>query len=102
MLLFTTTSIPLFFLLLLLASFLLPHYLKKKQMTTAIISGLPKESLNHGCTDLPIDPKFETTLPYDYKYIENTVYHLAEQDDSLGHSVKQALQVIEKSYKDFG
>lgn len=66
------------------------------------ISGLTVESLNHGCTDLPIDPKFKTTLPFDFKHIEKTVYNLAESDDSLGHNVKEALRVIEKAYQDYG
>lgn len=66
------------------------------------ISGLAVESLNHGCTGLPIDPNFETTQPFDFKYIEKTVYKLAESDDSLGHSVKEAIRVIEKAYQDYG
>lgn len=66
------------------------------------ISGLAVESLNHGCTDLPMDPKFETTNAYDFKYIESTVYKLAESDDSLGRNVKEALEVIEKAYLDYG
>jgi FAD synthetase len=69
----------------------------------SIISGLSKESLNnHGCTELPTDPKLESTLSYDFKYIEKTVYKLAESDDSLGHSVKEALEVIEKAYREYG
>jgi hypothetical protein len=94
-----TATFPLFFLLILIS-----YYIKKEQMTTSsTITGLSVESLNHGCTDLPVDPKFETILPYDLKYIEHTVYNLAEQDDSsLGRSVKQALHVIEKAYKEFG
>ncbi|KAI8095992.1 hypothetical protein BDF21DRAFT_329443 [Thamnidium elegans] len=66
------------------------------------ISGLSVESLNHGCTELPVDAKFETTLPFDFKYIETTVYNLAESDDSLGRNVKEALHVIEEAYKEYG
>lgn len=69
---------------------------------TSVISSLSKASFNHGCTDLDMDPKLETTQHYDFKYIERTVYKLAERDDSLGHSVKVALQVIEQAYTEYG
>ncbi|KAG1101028.1 hypothetical protein G6F42_017567 [Rhizopus arrhizus] len=69
---------------------------------TSVISGLSKASFNHGCTDLDMDPKLETTQHYDFKYIERTVYKVAERDDSLGKSVKVALQVIEKAYEEYG
>ncbi|KAI7892926.1 uncharacterized protein EV154DRAFT_417774 [Mucor mucedo] len=68
----------------------------------SVISGLAVESLNHGCTDLPIDPHFETTQRFDFKYIEKTVYNLAESDDCLGRNVKEAIKVIEKAYQDYG
>jgi hypothetical protein len=61
------------------------------------IKGLPAESLNHGCTDRPIDPLFETTQAYDFKHIEDTVYRFAESEPH----VKQALEVIEKAYRDY-
>lgn len=69
---------------------------------SSTVSGLAVESLNHGCTELPIDVKFETTQAFDFKYIESTVYNLAESDDSLGRNVKEALEVIEKTYKLYG
>lgn len=66
------------------------------------LSGLPLEFTNHGCTKSPIDPKLETIQSYDFKYIEETVYNLAKSDDSLGRSVKEALEVIEEAYKKYG
>ncbi|KAG2217606.1 hypothetical protein INT45_001768 [Circinella minor] len=58
---------------------------------------------NNGCTLGPVDSVLETLDPYNFKYIEETVYNLAESDDlSLSKPVKEALQVIEEAYKEFG
>ncbi|KAI8983548.1 hypothetical protein BDB01DRAFT_791222 [Pilobolus umbonatus] len=62
---------------------------------------LSVESLN-GCSSLTIDPHFQTTEEYDFKYIEKTVYRLAESTCPLGHDVKTALTVIEEAYKRYG
>lgn len=70
---------------------------------TSVRSSLLKESFNNGCTDLGSDPKLETTQTYDFKYIEQTVYQLAEEDETpLSKDVKVALQVIEKAFRDYG
>jgi FAD synthetase len=69
---------------------------------TPVVSSLARESFNHGCSHLAMDPHLETTQRYDFKYIEQTVYQLAEADDSLGRNVKVALEVIEKAYRDYG
>jgi hypothetical protein len=87
--------------LFLILSLFISHYIKKEKMVSKITE-LPVESLNHGCTRMSIDPKFETTQPYDFKYIEETVYDLAKSEDSLGHSVREALEVIETAYKKYG
>lgn len=63
-----------------------------------VISELPQESFNYGCND----PVLETTQKYDFKYIERTVYQLAQVNDALGRDVKTALEVIEKAYKEYG
>jgi FAD synthetase len=69
---------------------------------TPVVSELARESFNHGCSELATDPHLETKQRYDFKYIEHTVYKLAESDDSLGRNVKVALEVIEKAYTDYG
>ncbi|KAG1056965.1 hypothetical protein G6F43_001186 [Rhizopus delemar] len=67
------------------------------------VSGLPTESLNNGCTHHRVDPHFSTTERFDFKYIEKTVYRVAESDNtSLGRNVKEALYIIEKAYKEYG
>lgn len=57
---------------------------------------------NHGCTLRPVDPHFEQFEPFDFGYIADTVYPLAESDDSLGPLVRDALSVIEKAFQDYG
>lgn len=69
---------------------------------TPAVSGLARESFNHGCSEMPMDPHLETTQRYDFKYIEHTVYRLARTDGSLGRNIKVALEVIEKAYRDYG
>ncbi|ORE05505.1 adenine nucleotide alpha hydrolases-like protein [Rhizopus microsporus var. microsporus] len=67
-----------------------------------VISNLPVESLNNGCTHQKVDPHFMTTEKYDFKYIQDTVYKLAETDTTLGHNVREALTTIERAYKNYG
>ncbi|KAG0171416.1 FAD1 flavin adenine dinucleotide synthetase [Apophysomyces sp. BC1034] len=62
----------------------------------------PNAIHNHGCTANAIDPHFQTLSPYDFGYIEHTVYQLAEADDMLALKVKEALTVIEDAYKRYG
>jgi hypothetical protein len=69
---------------------------------TTDITGLAAIPFNHGCTARMVDPRLDTPLVYDFKYIEQTVYKLALSNSSLGHSVRQALKVIEKAYQDYG
>ncbi|KAI8330859.1 hypothetical protein BC941DRAFT_439780 [Chlamydoabsidia padenii] len=57
---------------------------------------------NHGCTSRSTDPLLNILEQYDAAYIEKTVYELALVDDSLGHAVKEALDVIEKAYRLYG
>ncbi|KAI8146595.1 hypothetical protein BJV82DRAFT_576138 [Fennellomyces sp. T-0311] len=57
---------------------------------------------NNGCTLRPVDPELDTQDPYDFKHIEETVYNLAESDDILAKPVKEALDVIEQAYKEYG
>lgn len=57
---------------------------------------------NYGCTLKTTDPKLLTLEHYDFSYIEDTVYRLANQDSALGHQVKIALEVIEKAYAEYG
>ena len=59
-------------------------------------------TVNNGCTSSPIDPALNTLDPYDFKHIEETVYNLAESDDILATPVKEALEVIEQAYKEYG
>lgn len=62
---------------------------------------LSTESLN-GFSNGVVDAHFETTEKYDFKYIEKTVYNLAECDNALGKDVKIALEVIEEGYIKYG
>lgn len=58
---------------------------------------------NHGCTLNQVDPKFETLEQYDFKYIGDTVYELAEStSEPVAPFVKEALSVIEEAYKLYG
>lgn len=57
---------------------------------------------NHGCTSRATDPLLNGVEQYDTTYIEKTVYEVASTDDSLGHAVKEALDVIEQAYKLYG
>ncbi|CAO3698609.1 unnamed protein product [Rhizopus stolonifer] len=67
------------------------------------VSGLSMESFNNGCTQQKTDPRFYQTELYDFKYIEETVYKLADSDNtSLGRNVKEALETIEKTYREYG
>ncbi|KAL0075305.1 hypothetical protein J3Q64DRAFT_1775912 [Phycomyces blakesleeanus] len=57
---------------------------------------------NDGCTTRQVDPVLETKDKYDFGYIERTVYEFADSDDTLGPQVKEALSVIEQTYKTYG
>ncbi|KAI8376490.1 uncharacterized protein BYT42DRAFT_574804 [Radiomyces spectabilis] len=64
--------------------------------------GISAADINHGCTYRPVDRKYNEMDAFDFEYIGQTVYDLAESDTELGPRIKEALSVIEKAYQTYG